>query len=82
MLPDKATAFLGESYTMTCESDGVPEPTYKIFHNDTIVSTIKTYTILVVQYRYAGTYKCVATNSLGSSSIFDNLKVTTGEIKF
>ena len=82
-LPDNAIAFLGDSYTMTCESDGLPEPSYKIFlHNDTkVVSTIKTYNIPVVQYHDAGTYKCVATNSLGSSSTFDDLKVK-GKIKF
>ena len=66
---------------ITCESDGLPEPSYSITHNGTEVSTNKTYTIDDVQYRHAGTYKCVAKNKIGNDSASANLTVV-GKIGF
>ena len=66
-------ASFGESVVISCEAIGVPLPSYIIIHNNTdIVSKKKTYIIIALKYSHAGSYKCIATNKLGSSSkIFD-----------
>ncbi|CAB4043864.1 vascular cell adhesion 1-like isoform X2, partial [Paramuricea clavata] len=68
-------AVFGESVIMTCNSNGLPEPSYNITYNGTEVSANKTYTIDDVQYSHAGIYKCVATNKLGKDSASGNLTV-------
>ncbi|XP_028416917.1 contactin-4-like [Dendronephthya gigantea] len=60
---------LGGSVTISCSSDGVPEPSYKITHNGTKVSTKKSFTISPVKWRDAGTYECFVKNNLGSDSV-------------
>ena len=65
----KEKAVVGESFTISCETNGHPLPSYTIIHNDTrVVSNDKTYTIYAVQYSHAGLYKCIAKNKLGTSS--------------
>ncbi|CAB4023289.1 B-cell receptor CD22-like [Paramuricea clavata] len=68
-------AVVGESVTITCISEGFPEPSYSIIHNATEVSTNKTYTIDDMQHRHAGIYTCVAMNKLGNDSASGNLTV-------
>ena len=59
------TAVVGKTVTIMCQSDGLPEPSYTIIHNDTQVSTEKTYIISKVNWRDGGLYQCVAINKLG-----------------
>ncbi|XP_028399293.1 neural cell adhesion molecule 1-like [Dendronephthya gigantea] len=69
--PEKVV--LGRSINITCESDGHPEPSYIITHNDTEVSNGKTFTIHDVNYTHAGKYKCFAKNEFGNDSASDFL---------
>ena len=64
--PEKAV--VGRSVSLTCESEGVPKPSYTIIYNDTVVNTCKTYTIPKVKWSDGGTYKCIVTNKLGRNS--------------
>ena len=73
-------AVVGERATVKCSSNGRPEPSYTIIHNDSItVSNQSTYFINEVKWSDAGTYKCIATNKLGSDSASKNL--TVGKIR-
>ena len=59
----------GQSARMTCTADARPEPSFKIYFNETImVNNNKTYTILDVNSSHVGYYKCVAENILGNVS--------------
>ena len=63
-----------------CSSNGLPEPSYTIMHNGSItVSNQSTSIIREVKSRDAGTYKCIATNRLGSDS--DSKNLTVGKIR-
>ncbi|XP_046858843.1 junctional adhesion molecule C-like, partial [Xenia sp. Carnegie-2017] len=80
IIPMPATK--GQSVTISCESDGHPEPTYTIYHNDntSVVSNEKTHTIQSVNFSDAGSYRCEAKNKLGNdSSQVKNL--TVNEVK-
>jgi hypothetical protein len=78
----KEKAVVGESFTISCETNGHPSPNYTIIYNDSlVVSNDKTYTIDNVQYSDAGLYKCVAENKLGSSSKMYQLSVI-GKIQY
>ena len=72
-----ATTYVGvKGYTITCESQGFPEPSYKIIYNGTIeVSTTNTYVISEVDYDHAGLYECIAKNNLGKNSVTGFLTV-------
>jgi hypothetical protein len=70
---------IGESVKITCESSGLPKPRYSIIHNDTEVSSERTYTISKVNWSDAGTYQCTAENELGRNSKCSCLTVV-GEI--
>ncbi|CAB4041477.1 carcinoembryonic antigen-related cell adhesion molecule 20 [Paramuricea clavata] len=59
---------IGESVNITCESSGLPKPRYSIIHNDTEVSSERTYTISKVNWSDAGTYQCTVENELGRNS--------------
>ena len=66
---EPATAVVGESVTITCESFGHPEPVITIKKNGTnVVFTSKKHTIHDVKKHDAATYKCVAENKLGIDS--------------
>ena len=53
----------GQSATITCTAKARPEPSYKIFLNETtLVISDKTYTIPEVNSSHVGYYKCVAEN--------------------
>ena len=58
----------GQNVTISCESDGHPEPTYTIYRNDntSVVSNEKTHTIHSVNFIDAGLYRCEAKNELGN----------------
>ena len=73
-------ATVGRPLTITCKSDGYPEPSYNITHNGTVVSTENKYDIINVRYRDAGTYACIATNKFGDDS--DTLIVSVGKRSF
>ena len=61
---------------MSCETNGLPTPLSTIVCNITkVVSNSKIYAIRVVQYRYAGLYKCIADNKLESSTELYNMYV-------
>ncbi|CAB3976996.1 B-cell receptor CD22-like [Paramuricea clavata] len=64
--PEKVV--VGKSVTITCESNGFPEPSYTIVHNDTEISNMKTLNVSGVEWSDAGSYQCVAINKLGRHS--------------
>ncbi|CAB4042825.1 brother of CDO, partial [Paramuricea clavata] len=64
--PKKAA--VGRSVVISCESYGVPKPSYTIIHNDSLVSTEKAYTISGVSWSDTGSYQCIAENKLGQNS--------------
>ncbi|XP_046858845.1 hemicentin-1-like [Xenia sp. Carnegie-2017] len=69
----------GQNVTITCESDGYPEPTYTIYHNGAVISNNKTYIIQSVNFNNAGSYRCEAKNRLGNdSSQVKNLTIIRG----
>ncbi|CAB4022834.1 B-cell receptor CD22-like, partial [Paramuricea clavata] len=59
---------LDSPVTMTCSSEGRPEPSYTITHNGTVLLAGRMYTIPKVKWSNAGTYKCIAENKLGRDS--------------
>ncbi|XP_046858255.1 carcinoembryonic antigen-related cell adhesion molecule 5-like [Xenia sp. Carnegie-2017] len=68
----------GQTVTITCESDGYPEPTYTIYHNGAVISNNKTYIIQSVNFNNAGSYRCEAKNKLGNDlSDVKNLTIIT-----
>ncbi|XP_046858842.1 carcinoembryonic antigen-related cell adhesion molecule 5-like [Xenia sp. Carnegie-2017] len=72
----------GQTVTITCESDGYPEPTYTIYHNGAVISNNKTYIIQSVNFNHAGSYRCEAKNKLGNDlSDVKNLTIIKGKIK-
>ena len=70
-------AVLGKPVVILCDAVvDVPVRGYFIIHNDTeVVSQEKLHIIEDLDYTSAGTYKCVATNTLGNSSMVYNLSV-------
>ena len=64
--PEKVV--VGKSVTITCESNGFPEPSYTIVHNDTEISNEKTLNVSEVEWSDAGSYQCVAINKVGRHS--------------
>ena len=73
---------MGKTFTISCESNGRPSPSYTILHNGTkVVSNDKTYSIDVVQYSHAGFYKCIPENKLGIWSMIYNLSVI-GDVEY
>ena len=72
-------AVIGESVTVMCSSNGLPEPSYTIMHKNKTVINQATYMINKVKSSDAGTYKCIATNKLGSDS--DSKNLTVGKIR-
>ncbi|XP_028399502.1 hemicentin-1-like [Dendronephthya gigantea] len=71
------TAKVGETVNITCKFDGLPEPNIKIEKSGSdTVFTSKMHTIKDVESDDAGTYVCVATNSIGSDSKSATLMVT------
>jgi hypothetical protein len=76
--PEKVV--VGKSVTITCESNGFPEPSYTIVHNDTEISNEKTLNVSEVEWSQAGLYQCVAINKLGRNSKSYCLTVVGGKI--
>ncbi|XP_028413711.1 limbic system-associated membrane protein-like [Dendronephthya gigantea] len=68
-------AEVGSLVEITCESNGLPEPSYAIFHNGSKINDGGTFIIKNVDYHHNGTYKCVANNKLGNDSDSANLTV-------
>ena len=58
----------GQEVTITCTSNGQPDPSFTIIHNGTINIAVvgNTYT-KQVNWSDAGYYSCVAMNKLGSN---------------
>ena len=78
------SARIGKTVTISCESDGNPEPTYTIYHNGTdktsVISNEKTHTIHPINFSDAGSYRCEAKNELGNDlSEVKNLTVNGGK---
>ncbi|XP_028399290.1 hemicentin-1-like [Dendronephthya gigantea] len=64
------------SITVTCTSDGFPEPITTIYHNGTkIVSDSKRYSKSQVKWKDTGVYKCIAINAIGEYSDYEYLNV-------
>lgn len=74
-IPKKAV--LGNPLVILCDAAvDVPVGRYFIIHNDSeVVSKGKMHIIEELDYTSSGTYKCVATNTLGNSSMAYNLSV-------
>ncbi len=75
MFKPAGKAIINESVIISCESSGLPAPSYMITHNATTVSTEKTHTIRKVKWSDAGTYKCFVWNKLGIDSDFATFTV-------
>ena len=59
----------GQSAAITCTAEARPEPSYKIFLNETtLVRSAKMYTIPEVNNCHVGYYKCVAENVIEQRS--------------
>ena len=58
----------GQSAYIECAIRGRPEPSFKIFLNETLVISNKTYTIPEVNNSHVGNYRCFAENILGNAS--------------
>ena len=71
----------GLPVNITCMSDGFPQPSYALTHNNTGFSNRTKYTIQSVTCSDSGTYKCIAVNELGNDSACRNLTVVTGTPK-
>ena len=56
----------GCKVTVKCEAEGVPEPTYEIVYNGTIINKAGS---IEVDGSNAGSYICRSSNMLGSASI-------------
>jgi hypothetical protein len=69
-------AILGQSFTITCNSRGFPEPSYTISHNGTHFINAKTHDINNVVWSDAGEYECKAGNERGNDTASEVLKVT------
>ncbi len=80
MFKPACKAIIDESVIVSCESSGVPTPSYMITHNATTVSTVKMHTIRKVKWSDAGTYKCFVWNKLGNDSYSATL--TVGKVRF
>ena len=70
-------AVLGKPVVILCDAVvDVAVQSYVIIHNDSeVVGQDKMYIIEDMDYTSAGIYKCVATNTLGNSSMTYNLSV-------
>lgn len=71
---------VGKPVTVTCNSEGRPEPSYRITRDGTVVTTGKMYTIFEATLSGGGTYTCIAWNKLGNDSASAYLAVT-GKIR-
>ena len=54
----------GKSATFTCTADGNPTPTYTWLKDGKPVDSKQTFSIAIVSYASAGTYVCVANNTI------------------
>ncbi|XP_028399371.1 uncharacterized protein LOC114522818 [Dendronephthya gigantea] len=72
----KNPVVINETITITCTSEGFPEPIYTLHHNGEVVSTGMPNTISQVKWKNAGRYKCIAANTFGKDSDFKILSVT------
>ena len=59
-------AVRGKSFTIKCEAEAEPVPTFKMFFNKTEVPIINdTFIIPKVNDSHVGFYECIANNTLG-----------------
>jgi hypothetical protein len=67
--------------SITCNSDGFPEPSYNITHDGIVLSTGKMNTISEMQLSASGTFECIAWNKLGRDSASKTLsgKIINGK---
>ncbi|XP_028399291.1 hemicentin-1-like [Dendronephthya gigantea] len=74
-------AVVNQTVKITCAFEGQPKATYIIYYNDTkVVSTNMPY-FKNVTLEDAGTYKCIANNTLGNDSDSKILNVTDKPIR-
>lgn len=57
----------GQILTLSCSARGRPQPTFKWFHNELLVSTQAQWTIPSIIYSNAGNYTCTAQNTHGEA---------------
>lgn len=67
---------LGDNYTLTCESDGYPEPSIKWYKNSVVVKSSKRFTIKNATKLNEAEYECVATNQVNGVEMKSNLSFT------
>ena len=66
---DPKIATVDKGMAITCKADGLPEPGYIIYHDDTNLTGVVNGMKLIqsINHSHAGQYKCVA-NNIGSNS--------------
>ena len=62
----------GKPATFSCTADGNPTPTYTWLKDGKLVISSPTFSIRNVSYADAGTYACVATNTIEAGWRTDN----------
>ena len=67
-LATNSVAVEGTAHTLTCSARGDPPPAVTWLRNDIIVSAMASLLLDPVTRGDAGTYTCVASNSVGSVS--------------
>ena len=79
---DPKIAIIGNKLEITCKADGVPKPSYIIYHNGGQRFTFAKDEVQVIEsvkHNDAGNYTCTASNFLGYDTRSFNLSVK-GEI--
>ncbi|XP_052106699.1 hemicentin-1-like [Mytilus californianus] len=66
----------GHSFSLTCEADGDPAPTYNWYQNDMIIRTGAVYAIPNANWiEHDGLILCRATNTMGSRQTWEDVDV-------
>ena len=79
---DPKIAIIGKELAITCKADGVPKPSYIIYHNGGQRFTFAKDEVQVIEsvkHNDTGNYTCTASNVLGNDTRSFNLSVQ-GEI--
>ena len=74
--------FKGYDITLTCDCDGVPQPTYAWFQDGNAVGVTKQLSIVSADQQNNGVYQCVASNVVKNVSSSPYTVAVIGESNF